>query len=246
MSKNTFNLDLVIDLGGSLLYSDGEIDVLFLKRMAHFICEELAGKRVALVVGGGKVCRDYQESARRLLIPVRRAKRAESEDTEFIRELDLIGIAATKLNAELFRAILGDIAYPNVLESPHAPITEFERYNVFFFSGWKPGWSTDFVAVLIAKRFGIKSVLSLSNIKGVYQMENGRTKPGKTLERLSWEKYERLVGGEWVPGMKIPFDPIATKEAKREGMEVVVMSGKDFGNIRNFLEEKPFVGTVIS
>jgi len=267
MSKNTFNLDLVIDLGGSLLYSDGELDVLFLKRMAQFIREESAGKRIAIVVGGGKVCRDYQESARRLLVPVRRAKKAGSQEKEFARELDLIGVAATKLNAELFRAVLGDIAYPKVLESPHEPIEEYERsesaaqagyersesaaqagfdrHRVFFFSGWKPGWSTDFVAVLIAKRFGIKKVISLSNIKGVYPVENGKLKRGKTLERLGWDEYERFVGSEWIPGMKIPFDPIATNEAKREHMEVVVMSGRDLGNIRNFLDGKPFTGTVI-
>ena len=77
-------------------------------------------------------------------------------------------------------------------------------------------------------------------------MEHGKLKKSVILSSLKWEEYERLAGGEWSPGMKVPFDPVATKAAKRQGMRVSIMSGKDLANLRKFLDGKPFIGSLIA
>lgn len=237
MSKNRDSFDHVFDLGGSLLYKRGSLDIPFLSRFTQFIASYKSLGRVAIVIGGGKICRDYQNAARRVL---------GDSALNLDRELDWIGVASTKLNASLLKALLSAIAYPHVLESPHAKIEELGTYNVFLFSGWKPGWSTDYVSVLVAKRFGVDTVLSLSNIKGVYRKEGEHIKRGDVISTLTWVEYERMIDSQWHPGMKVPLDPVATKKAKEEGLRVVVMSGKSFSNLSRFLSGKSFMGTVIS
>ena len=45
--------------------------------------------------------------------------------------------------------------------------------------------------------------------------------------------------------MNAPFDPIAAKKAQALGVRVAIMSGSDLDNVKNFLEEKDFLGTVV-
>jgi len=226
-------IDFVLDVGGSMV-NPGRISKTFLQGFQKLIIDYIkGGKRFAIVVGGGFLTRVYQNFLR-------------NHFTVNNYDLDAIGIRPTRLNAELVRIILKPYAYPVVLESPEAALEDAARFSVFVFSGWKPGWSTDYVAVCIAKRFGISKVISLSNINGVYRVEDGKLEKDVILSRLRWQDYERIIGKQWIPGMKVPFDPVATTEAKREGMEVAVMSGKDLRNIRNFFEGKSFRGTLIS
>jgi uridylate kinase len=232
MSKQ--QVDYVINLGGSLV-NPGEFNAPFLQEFQKFIVEYVQqGKRLALIIGGGRPARMYQGFLRSL-------KQGSNDD------LDLVGIRATMLNAEFMRVILKKYAYPYVLETPDAPLEEGNEFGVFVFSGWKngPGHTTDYTAVFIAKRFGLKSVISLSNIKGVYTMHKGRIQRGNVIARLSWQQYEGMIGGKYAPGMKVPFDPPAAKEAKQEGMSMAMLYGEDLDNVRDYLEGRKFRGTVI-
>ncbi len=226
-------LDYVFDLGGSIVNS-GELDAQSLKAFERFCSGYVArGRRLAIIVGGGHITRVYQNFLREHFNP-------SDED------LDMIGIRPTKLNAELIRIMLSKYAYPRVLESPEESIENPDAYQVFIFSGWKPGWSTDYVSVLVAKRFGVDRVFSLTNIRGVYAKENGKLDLKKVLPRLTWDEYEKMIDKKWTPGTKVPFDPVATREAKRSHIKVVILPGKDLPNVANCLEERSFSGTVIS
>ena len=52
------------------------------------------------------------------------------------------------------------------------------------------------------------------------------------------------MGSKWKPGLNMPFDPVAAKEAEKLKMKVVVI-GKDLSNLRKVLENKKFKGTLI-
>jgi len=226
-------LDCVLDLGGSVV-NPGKLNETFLSLFQKFISDYVAqGKFFGIVVGGGYIARSYQDFLR-----------AHFEATN--DDLDRVGIRTTKLNAELVRAILKSHAYSRVLENPDEPLSNEPQARVFVFSGWKPGWSTDYVAALVAKRFGVKEVVSLSNTVGVYEVMQGKVQEGKLIRQLSWSEYEAMIQSEWTPGMKVPFDPIATKEAKAQGLSVVALLGENLENVRNYLEGREFVGTVIS
>lgn len=224
-------LDYVLDLGGSVV-NPGTLNEAFLSLFQKFISDYVArGKSFGIVVGGGYIARTYQDFLRQ--------QGNISDD-----DLDWIGIKATKINAEFVRIILARWAYPRVLESPEESIEGGEA-GVLVFSGWKPGWSTDYVAVLVAKRFSCRAIISMSNTKGVYAVEDDVVQDGQLLPRLSWDEYEKMAGSQWVPGMKVPFDPVATKEAKAQGLCVVALLGEDLENIRNYLEGKECIGTII-
>lgn len=135
------------------------------------------GKRFILFVGGGKICREYQKTAKILGI----------KDS---KTLDTIGISATFLNANLVRAIFGKIAYPSVLSCPLEKIKTEKKILVF--GGFKPGWSTDFDAVLMAKNLKEKTVVNLSNIDFVYDKDPTKFKGAKPLKKFHFLNYKKL------------------------------------------------------
>lgn len=221
---------IIISLGGSLIVPE-EIDVSFLKKLRGLILKHIKkGKKFIIIAGGGKVCRKYQKAA--------------SEITKLTKEdIDWLGIHSTRLNAQFLRTIFRKEAKHIVVKNPTKKIAFSE--GVLIASGWKPGCSTDYDAVLLAKNFGVKTILNLSNIKYVYTADPKFDKKAKPIKKLSWQEFRKIVGNEWDPGLNAPFDPVASKEAQKFSLRVVIMDGKDLKNLDNFLNGKKFKGTVI-
>lgn len=224
---------IVIALGGSITVSRN-IQVRFLKHFRKFILKFLKdGKRFVIVVGGGKICRDYQNAA---------ASIVDLSD----EDKDWLGIHATRLNAHLLRAIFFDVAHPVVLDSPLKKIKNEKKYNFFIASGWRPGWSTDYVAVMLANRFQTKRLIIATKIPYVYDDDIEKNKRAKPLKEISWKDYRKMVGDVWIPGLKAPVDPIAAKLAQRLKIEAIVARGTDLKNMENILRGKKFIGSIIS
>ena len=223
----------VLSLGGSILVPD-KIDTAYIGAFGdmlrrHF--SDYANDRVVLVVGGGAPARRYQTACREL--------RPEVAD----EALDWIGVAATKLNAALIRHALGDLCEDPVVSDPSAPPRFTGR--VLVGSGWKPGFSTDYDAVLLAKHLGAERVYNLSNIAHVYESDPKTNPEAQPLESLSWTTFRNMVGDTWTPGGNLPFDPIAAAEADEAGLQVIVGDGRNLENIAAMLRGRPFEGTVI-
>ncbi len=102
-------------------------------------------------------------------------------------------------------------------------------------------------AVLLAKNIGAKLVINLSNIDHVYDKDPRKYKDAKKIVEISWDAFlKHIVGDKWKPGMNTPFDPVASKEAKKAGIDVIVADGRDLENLRHILEKAEFFkGTVI-
>ncbi len=218
----------VISLGGSIIVPDG-VDTAFLKRFREIILS-LSAERFIIICGGGRVCRNYQNAAREVA--------AVSND-----DLDWIGIGATRLNAELVRSIFAREAYRKVLHDPHEEIDGEKR--IIIGAGFQPGSSTDLRAVQLAKRFGANRVINMSNVDYVYSADPRKDPRAEKLEKISWPDFRKLVGDAWNPGLNMPFDPIASKEAEKEGLQVIII-GNDIRNLENLLRAQPFRGTTIS
>ncbi|HZQ29856.1 MAG TPA: UMP kinase, partial [Patescibacteria group bacterium] len=112
-------------------------------------------------------------------------------------------------------------------------------------AAWKPGWSTDFDSVLLCEDYGVHEVINLSNIDQVFDKDPKHFSDAKPIDKISWKKFRKLVGNEWIPGMNAPFDPVASKKAEELGTKVVVLNGENFENLENYMSGKKFVGTVI-
>jgi len=226
---------ILIALGGSIIAPlEGKIDINFLKKFRRLILD-FAKKnyRFIIVVGGGKTSRIYQKAASKIT-------KADNKD------LDWIGIYATWLNAQLLKSTFGKKVCPIIVDNPLEKIkNECAEKQIIIAGGWKPGWSTDFDAVLLARRFKIKEIIDAGNIDFVYTKDLNKFKNAKPIKRLSWNDYRKLIGSRWVPGLPAPIDPIAAREAEKLKLRAFIIKGTDLKNLKNLILNRGFRGTTI-
>ncbi len=158
-------------------------------------------------------------------------------------EQDWLGIRATHINAQLVKAMFSDLCTDNIITDPTGHINF--KGQVLVAAGWKPGFSTDNDAVILAERFQGKIIINLSNIAKVYTDDPKRNPEAKPLDTISWDEFKQLVGSTWVPGKNTPFDPVASKRAAKLKMQVICADGRNIENTMAILNKKEFVGTVI-
>jgi len=226
---------IVMSVGGSLIVPNGEIDTKFLIKLNSFVRKQLAknkNRQFFLVIGGGQLARHYRDAGEKVI---------KHELT--LDDLDWLGVHATRMNAQLLRTIFRDIAHPYLIK--HYEIIRKVTEPVVVAAGWKPGWSTDFDAVLLCEDYGITEVINLSNVEKVFNKDPKKYKNAKPIDRISWKDFKKLVGSKWIPGMHAPFDPVAAQKAEELGVKVVVLSGHDFENLESYFNGKKFSGTVI-
>ena len=222
---------IIISLGGSLIIPE-EIDKDFLKKFKSLILSHVEkGKKFVIITGGGKICRKYQDVIKNL---------KKINDSE----LDWLGIYSTRFNAEFIKILFGELAEQEIILDPTIPI--FSNKPIILSGGWKPGWSTDYVAVMLGKQLDSKKIINLSNTDYVYDTDPKINPDAKKIEKISWADYRALIPAEWNPGLNSPFDPIASKMAQEHGLEVAIMNGKPIENLANYLDGKEFLGTTIS
>ncbi len=248
MNKET----IIISLGGSLVApalasgGAGEIDVEFLKKFKVCLEKHFENKQFFILVGGGKICRIYQK--------------AISEFGANDIDKDWIGIGVTKLNAEVIKQVFTGHVYSEIVADPNKKVNtgkeiivgsgwslfkKPEPKDVIVGAGWKPGWSTDYDAVLIAKNYGAKKIINLTNIDYVYDKDPKDFPDAKPLGEISWKDFKEIIGEKWSPGANKPFDPVASKLADELGLKVVIINGYKLENLENVLNNRPFIGTII-
>ncbi len=220
---------IIISLGGSVMAPD-DIDVGFLKNFKHTLSKYFGDKRFFIIVGGGKIARVYQKALLEF--------GAKNNDR------DWIGINVTKLNAEVLKQVFAGDCHKETIIDPNKKIKA--NNNVVVGAGWKPGWSTDYDAVLIAKNHNIKTIINLSNIDYVYDKNPSHYPDATPLKEIDWKSFSRMIGDVWTPGLSMPFDPRASKLAASLKLKVVIINGKKIEQLENYLDGKPFIGTVIN
>lgn len=231
----------VMHLGGSIVVphisDEGGMNTSFLKKFKTFLVQGMKrSRRFVIVAGGGKTARAYQKGASRIV-----DVRAE--------DLDWLGIHATRQNAHFLRTIFAAEAYPVVID--HDPYPEememfkSSRKKLFFASGWRPGWSTDYITVKLAERFGSKEVIIAKDTPFVYNKDPKKHEKAIPIHDISWKEYKKLIPKTWTPGLSSPVDPVATRFAEEQGIVAKVLGGTDLVNLKKAIEGKEFQGTVI-
>lgn len=224
------NETIIISLGGSLIVPD-EIGVSFLKEFKSLIESQVAnGKKFVIITGGGKICRHYNDAVEKITTPTK-------------DDLDWLGIAATRLNSELVRISFGDLAFDKIIMDPDM-IPDTDK-SIMLGAGWKPGNSSDLAAIHCAISVGAKKVINLSNIDYVYDKDPKKYPDAVKIEQVSWKDFRKILPKNWEPGLNVPFDPVAAKEAEFMGIEVIVLNGKNISNLEKCLNGEKFIGTEI-
>ena len=224
----------VISLGGSIVAPDN-VDVEFVKNFVELIggfIKADPNRRFIFVVGGGGPARKYQNACREINPAIK------DEDA------DWVGIMATRLNAQLVKAVMGDWCTQEVVTNP----MEAQSFTgkVLVAAGWKPGFSTDFDAVLLAEKFKAEVVINLSNIEKVYTADPKKDPTAQPIDKISWSDFRKMVGDDWTPGKNVPFDPVASRHAEKIGLKVICAAGKNLDNLKKILDGEEFFGTTIA
>ncbi len=232
--RNKYSETFILSLGGSMICPPSGVDGEFLNKFSNFIRKQVSAKnrRFFIVCGGGDICRKYQEAGRK-------ATNGKATD----EDIDWLGTHSTRLNAHLVRTVFADIAHPRIIE--HYEMIEKTEEPVIVASGWKPGWSSDYDAVILAEDYGAEKVINMSNIEKVYTADPKKDPHAKPIDDISWKEYRAIVGDKWTPGFSAPFDPIASRLAEELKLNVYVIEGHNFDNLEAILDNKKFVGTII-
>jgi uridylate kinase len=218
---------VVISIGGSILASPRP-NISYIKDFAKVLKGLRAeGILPMVVVGGGKVARDYQVHAREL-----------GSSEEF---LDKIGIGVTRLNAMLLLAALGEDAVEEVPEEP----MEYSGDKILVMGGVKPGQTTDAVAAQLAVINKAGLLVNATNVDGVYDSDPRENPDAKRFERLTFDELLNIVASDHRAGMSAVFDPVAAGIVQHSKIRTLIVYGGEVENIKNAITGARFKGTIV-
>lgn len=219
---------IIISLGGSII-STKEDNPSSRQQYADWFLKLAERYVIVVIVGGGWRARKAIEDAKMNNSAINN------------EQLDRIGIEATRINAEIMQQlchVTTDLIIDPNVQLPNEP-------SLVFGAGWMPGRSTDYDAVLLAVRNQVDTIYNVSNITQIYTADPKTNPTAKPLDDITWKQLREIVGDTWIPGLNMPFDPIAAQLAEQHGLTVKVMNGRDIDNVQAAIDGKPFIGTVI-
>lgn len=136
-------------------------------------------------------------------------------------ELDLIGIKATRLNAQTLTTALD--SYPKIPETVEEVQKAAETDKNIVMGGLVPGYSTDAVAATIAELFEAKLVIATS-VDGVYTADPEKEDAEK-IDEINVSKLRKLTEGNNSAGKHDLIDSTALDIIERSNIETEVVLG---------------------
>ena len=227
----------IVALGGSLLRpeeADQRSDWFGrLRKLAVHM--EGNGRRLGIVVGGGLPAREGIELARATVSNSYR--------------LDMVGIAATRLNATILQQSLIDIGCdvcPIIPTTTTQAVELLTSHHIVIMGGTTPGHTTDAVAVKLARDAGAPHCVIATNVSHVYDSDPRTNPNAKQIEEMTLAELAIITGIEALePGQSAAVDPIAVKWAQESAIKLAVLDGRNLETLEHALEGKPFVGTLV-
>ena len=191
-------MKIVLRIGGSILGSppDGAVMASYAAVVEKALKE---GHKIAIVVGGGSVARQYIEAARKMGLEH--------------RDQDLVAIAASRVNAKLVGYEARVPRRPD--HDRHGPLEGREgprRRD----GGLRPGITTDTVATLVAEAWRSDLMVKASNQEGIYTADPRLHKRAQLLPKVSYPMLVAILGGDYTPGLHSIIDPVAVGRIAQE------------------------------
>jgi uridylate kinase len=205
---------LVYSLGGSILAGR---DAQQLREYARALKDLAEEHKIFVVVGGGRIAREYIGKARAL---------GASE-----LFCDQIGIGATKLNAMLLVAALGDAA-PQEIPASYSEAAE-SSHRIVVMGGLSPGQTTDAVSAMLAERVHADRLIIATSVDGVYTADPEVDPTAKKIKVMTPRALVRMaMETEMKAGSRSPIDPLAAKIIERSSIHTAVVLGSKIENLK--------------
>lgn len=220
---------VVVSIGGSILIP-GNNDSEYIAKLADMLKTACNDAQIAIVVGGGKTARYYAETGRAL----------GGDDYQ----LDILGIGATRLNAQLLSLALGDMP-DKVSEDPEDLVSKSAPGKIVVMGGTVPGHTTDAVAAMVAKAMKADRIVNATSVDAVYTDDPRKNPDAKKILKMTIDELGELVYKEHGASKSSVFDPLGVKLAKENKMDILIVDGRNIDELRNAILGKPINGTTV-
>ncbi len=221
---------VVMSVGGSIIVPD-EVNYKFIADFKKIISKVKA--KVVVVIGGGKTARTYINGLRKL--------------GANIKTQCLFGIALTRFHAKFLAEYFGVQANEKVPHTIKEVKNLLKKNKVVFCGGlrYEPDQTSDSTAARIARELKAEFV-NMTNVKGLYDKDPRKFSNARFISRISFDDFYRMANRmKYVPGQHFVLDQHASKIIKDDKIRTIIL-GSNLKNFENYLNNKRFVGTIIS
>ena len=231
--------NIVIKVGGSLLFNNNyQINSEKILQFSNIIKNKVKYNLVVVVCGGGFIAREYIKTARKF-------KKNEAF-------CDTIGIDISHINSRLIIASLGELAYPIVPKTVDELSKAILFNKIIVMGGLQPGQSTTSVAFEVAELINAKSLVILTDVKGIYDKDPNMFPDAKLIKSLKYDELQKIIldqsgDKQAAAGEYRIFDLVSLQILKRSRIDVYIVSGKDLDEFNKFWNgNTKIVGTIIT
>jgi uridylate kinase len=223
-------MKVIVRIGGSVVGSP--LNVSMISRYITLLIDlKNQGHKVAAVVGGGSLAREFIKVAAGLGL--------EEADR------DWAAIHVSRLFAQLFVLGLGDAGCGTVPVSLDEADDCMKRSKIVVMGGLHPGMTTDTVAALVGERVQADLLVKGSNVDGIYTKDPRKFPDVDKLDKLKFEELANLLDEkQHKAGINQVIDPEAVRILSKIKLRTIVVNGYDTANLV-FAVEGRQVGTVI-
>lgn len=221
---------IVISLGGSIISSE-PLDIPFIRRFSEML-KGLKAEKIGIVVGGGRTARSYIDALRKEKVH------------EF--KLDEIGVLATRINALSVSTLIEGASTVIADNFDHAREL-FSENRIVIMGGTGPGHTTDTVSTLLAESMNSDVLINATSVDGVYDSDPNHNSGAKKLPSLTYDEAITLASKASVgAGPNVFMDIVSLTIAKRSGIKIFVVNGRDLSQYGKITSTGKCDGSVIS
>nr|MDO8132744.1 UMP kinase [Candidatus Njordarchaeum guaymaensis] len=223
-------MKIVIKIGGSVIASplNPELILQYCQVLKSLKAE---GHQIVVVVGGGKVAREFISIAGRVGL---------SDNDK-----DEIAILVSRLNAQLIARALGDDGSKEIPSTAEQVGRLLAAGKIVVLGGLRPGITTDTVAAIVLKSISSKVLVKATDQDGIYDADPRRFPTARKFDRLSYSDLHKIVSQEGhKPGMHQILDLQSIGILESEKAKVIVINGSNPENISLTIKGRK-LGTVV-
>ncbi|MEM1556634.1 MAG: UMP kinase [Candidatus Bathyarchaeia archaeon] len=224
-------MKIVIKIGGSVIASPPNPNLI--RRYVDMVLDlKRRGHMIVLVIGGGKLAREFIDLARSLGL---------SE-----QEQDELAISVSRLFAQTFSMKLGGYKWRKVPSTIEEAVKILNEEGIVVMGGIKPGMTTDAVAALMASEIGADLIIKATDQEGIFTKDPKKYPDAKKLDEMSFDDLERILGeGKHEAGIHRIIDSEAIRILKEKHIKTIVVNGFNPENILLAINGMR-VGTIIT
>ena len=220
---------VVVSVGGSVLIP-GKDDSGYIARLAEMLNSVKDSVQLAVVCGGGRTARYYASTGKDL------------GGTTY--QLDIMGIGATRLNAQLLGLALGDMP-EKVPETAEELAGKSVPGKVVVMGGTEPGHTTDAVSMMVARAMKADRVVNATAVDAVYT-DDPRTNPDAVkIPTMTIQRLGEIVYKEHDASRSSVFDPLGVRIAQESRIDISMVDGRNLAELRKAILGEPFDGTFV-